>query len=80
MDFFKKTTSSTWHMTGTARMGQSEEEAVVDSSFRVFGVEKLRIADMSISPVLPNGHTQAAAYHAGLLLGDKLVKEYSLDN
>ena len=53
MDFFKKHMSSTWHMTGTARMGKNEAEAVVDSRFRVFGVENLRIADMSISPVLP---------------------------
>ena len=53
LEFFKKNISSTWHMTGTARMGKSEEEAVVDSRFRVFGVEKLRVADMSVSPVLP---------------------------
>jgi choline dehydrogenase-like flavoprotein len=48
-----KNTTSTWHMMGTASMGKSEQEgAVVDKDFRVFGVEGLRVADMSVIPVV----------------------------
>ncbi len=53
LDFWKKNNSSTWHMLGTAVMGKSANEAVVDKNFKVFGVEGLRVADMSIYPILP---------------------------
>lgn len=60
-------------------MGKSEGEAVVDKDLKVFGVERLRVADQSIYPVMINGHTQASAYLAGLTLGDKLAEQYHLD-
>lgn len=52
LDFWRKTSSSTWHMMGTARMGQDQSDAVVDKNFKVFGVEKLRVADMSVIPIV----------------------------
>jgi choline dehydrogenase-like flavoprotein len=33
----------------------------VDGEFRVMGVEGLRVADMSVVPVLPSCHVQAVA-------------------
>jgi len=52
--FWRKTISSTWHMSGTAKMGtgQDKDRAVVDKDFKVFGVERLRVADMSVYPVM----------------------------
>lgn len=44
---------SSWHMSSTAKMGKSAEEGVVDSRFRVFGVQSLRIVDMSVAPFVP---------------------------
>jgi choline dehydrogenase-like flavoprotein len=81
LNYWKQTTVSTWHMTGTCKIGKSEKEdnAVVDPKMRVFGVEKLRIADMSVIPFVPNNHTQTTAYLVGLMVGDKLVNEYGLD-
>jgi len=52
LDFWKRTSGSTWHMTGTAKMGKNEDEAVVDRNFKVFGLEKLRVADMSVIPII----------------------------
>lgn len=53
---------SSWHMTGTAKMGRPDDaDAVVDSDFRVMGVEGLRVADMSVVPVLASCHVQAVA-------------------
>lgn len=51
--FWRENLVSTWHMNGTAKMGKSENEdgAVVDIDFRVFGVQGLRVADMSVMPV-----------------------------
>lgn len=53
LDFWKQTTGSTWHMSSTCRMGKDASSAVVDSSFKVFGVNRLRVADMSIYPFAP---------------------------
>ncbi|GKZ76632.1 hypothetical protein AnigIFM56816_007917 [Aspergillus niger] len=80
LEFWKNTLGSSWHMTGTTKMGKSgDADAVVDSRFRVFGVENLRIADMGVVPVLTNNHTQATAYVTGLTCGDALAEEYGLD-
>jgi choline dehydrogenase-like flavoprotein len=41
-----------WHANGTAKMGrQEDEDAVVDTSFRVRGVAGLRVVDLSVCPV-----------------------------
>jgi choline dehydrogenase-like flavoprotein len=81
LSYWRQTVVSTWHMTGTCKIGKSEKEdaAVVDPKMRVFGVEKLRVADMSIVPFIPNNHTQTTAYLVGVMVGDKLVDEYGLD-
>jgi choline dehydrogenase-like flavoprotein len=48
------TSSGTYHMVGTCKMGKAgEEDAVVDKEFRVMGVENLRVADLSVIPLLP---------------------------
>lgn len=44
---------STWHPSCTARMGYSKGNACVDKDFRVFGVEHLRIVDMSVCAYVP---------------------------
>lgn len=79
---WRKNLTSTWHMTGTCKMGKDEkaDNAVVDTKLRVFGVQKLRVADMSVVPIIPNNHTQTTAYLVGLTMGDKLVGEYGLDS
>lgn len=40
----------------------SAEQGVVDSELRVFGVEKLRVIDASIFPVIPDCRIQNAVY------------------
>ena len=45
-----------YHPAGTCRMG-SDPLAVVDPQLRVHGVERLRVADASVMPTLPGGHT-----------------------
>jgi choline dehydrogenase-like flavoprotein len=79
LEFWRNHLSSTWHMTGTAKMGEfGASDAVVDNHFRVIGVENLRVADMSVVPVLTNNHTQATAYVTGATAADVLIREYSL--
>jgi len=83
LEYWKANLFSVWHMAGTVKMGRQDnagKEAAVDSRFRVFGIEKLRVADMSVVPVITNNHTQATAYVTGATCAEVLKAEYKLDN
>ncbi|KAK8085414.1 hypothetical protein PG997_006685 [Apiospora hydei] len=54
-------------------------DAVVDPDFRVVGIEGLRVADMSVAPVLISGHIQAAAYATGLTCAEKVIQQHGLN-
>lgn len=81
VDFWRRNCTSTWHMSGTCKMGRDKERdgAVVDPRFRVFGVEGLRVADMSIMPFIASCHVQSTAYQVGMVAAEKLQAEYSLN-
>lgn len=79
LEYWRQNISSSWHMTGTVKMGVKDDvDAVVDPDFRVKGIENLRVADMSVVPVLVNAHVQAVAYVTGAICAEKLVREYNL--
>ncbi|KAK4194371.1 hypothetical protein QBC40DRAFT_270160 [Triangularia verruculosa] len=73
LEYWRQNISSSWHMTGTCKMGE-----VVNSDFKVKRVEGLRVVDMSAVPVLVSGHTQAVAYVTGYTAAEKVLKEYGL--
>lgn len=57
--------SITFHVVGSARMGQTISNAVVDGNLHVFGVKNLMVADVSIEPEIQDGNTGYAAYFIG---------------
>lgn len=56
--FIRDAASSYWHQSGSAKMGQ-DSMSVVDGELKVYGIERLRIADGSIMPRVTTGNTQA---------------------
>ncbi|KAH9891941.1 alcohol oxidase-like protein [Cubamyces lactineus] len=66
-DYIRQTVSTSWHYLGTCAMKRREEGGVVDSRLNVHGVEKLKIADLSICP----GNVAANTYSTAVLIGEK---------
>ena len=63
-DYVRRTTSTTWHICGTARMGRSTDPlAVTDQQGRVHQVENLRVADASIMPDIVSCNTNLTSHH-----------------
>lgn len=56
--FVRQATESAYHPAGTCKMG-GDGMAVVDADTRVHGIERLRVVDASIFPVIPNGNLNA---------------------
>jgi len=55
----------TYHTSGSCRMGSSPANAVCDGKLRVFGVQKLRVADCAAVPVIETGNTSYQAFVIG---------------
>ena len=58
LDFARRNGQTTYHVTGTCKMG-SDPMAVVDDRLRVHGIAGLRVIDASIMPTEPSGNTNA---------------------
>lgn len=74
--FVKETLTQGFHSMSTCVMGRAgEENRVVGSDFKVVDVEGLRVADMSVCPILTTNHTQINAYLIGERCADLVLKD-----
>ncbi|KIW07570.1 hypothetical protein, variant [Verruconis gallopava] len=79
-EYVKNYGSTTFHPSCTAMMGKLDDPtAVVTTDFRVKGLEGLRVADLSVTPFLPNCHTVSTGYYIGESAAERITKEYGLD-
>lgn len=68
LEFVRANLGQGYHSLGTCAMGpESNSARVVDVEFKVVGVQGLRVADLSVCPILTCNHTQINAY----LIGEK---------
>lgn len=65
-DFVRASYTIIYHYAGQCRMGRHIGEGVVDGFLNVFGTQNLKVADLSIAPIIPDGNTAMPAQIIGL--------------
>src|SRR5215468_2499700 len=77
-NYIRETAFSFWHQTSTAKMGR-DAMCVVDGSLKVYGVERLRIADGSIMPRVTTGNTMAPCVIIGERAAEIIWSEHHME-
>jgi choline dehydrogenase len=75
--FVRDAVMTYWHQTCTAKMGR-DAVSVVDGNLKVYGIDKLRIADGSIMPRVTTGNTMAPCVVIGERAGEILRKDHAI--
>ena len=75
LEFCKKKGDSVHHPVGSCRMG-SDDDAVVDTSLKVRGVNNLFVIDASIMPRIISGNTNATTVMIAEKASQMLKNEY----
>ena len=65
-----------YHWVGSCSMSKSKDEGVVDSDFKVYGVDGLYVCDDSVLPIVPYGNTAGPAFMMGNLLTNKIFRQH----
>ncbi len=74
-DYIRRTTSTTWHICGTAKMGPATDPlAVTDQQGRVHQVENLRVADAAIMPDIVSCNTNLTTIMIGERIAESLME------
>jgi choline dehydrogenase len=76
-EFIRNSAITFWHQAGTAKMGR-DPMSVVDARLRVYGVQKLRIADASIIPRIPVGNIMAPCVVIGERAADLILEAHGM--
>ncbi|KQW72417.1 choline dehydrogenase [Ensifer sp. Root127] len=75
--FIKANLGSSYHPSGTCRMGV-DNEAVVDSDARVKAVKRIRVVDASIMPRIVTGNLSAAIMMMAEKIADRILEKPAL--
>ena len=70
--------STTWHSLGTCKMAPQDQKGVVDKDLNVYGVQGLKLADLSVPPENVGANTGNTAFLIGEKAADIFIKELGL--
>jgi choline dehydrogenase len=73
-NFIRDGVTTIWHQSCTAKMGR-DGMSVVDSRLKVYGVDRLRIADASVMPRVPLANTMAPCVIIGEQVSRAIARE-----
>jgi choline dehydrogenase len=76
-DFIRDGVTTIWHQSCTAKMGQ-DDMSVVDGRLKVYGIDRLRIADASVLPRVPLANTMAPSVIIGEQASRAIARERRL--
>ena len=76
-DYLRNAAVTFWHQAGTAKMGR-DEMSVVDAELKVYGVDRLRIADASVMPEVTSGNTMAPCVVIGERCADMIRASHGI--
>jgi choline dehydrogenase len=65
---------TSYHPCGTNRLSKNIDQGVVDPKLKVHGVDKLRVIDASVFPIIPDCRIQNTVYMVGEK-GADLIKD-----
>ncbi|GJN74718.1 hypothetical protein PLICBS_008811 [Purpureocillium lilacinum] len=77
-EWVRENVQTTWHSMGTCKMAPREEGGVVDPALSVYGVQRLKLVDLSIPPSNIAANTGSAAFMVGEKAADLIIAELGL--
>jgi choline dehydrogenase len=76
LGYLRNSTVTYYHAACTCKMGmKNDSTAVVDKDGKVFGVDRLRVVDVSALPLLPPGQPQGTVYMLAEKIADRILEE-----
>ena len=78
MQALRRSVETAYHPSGTCSMGSSDY-AVVDSEFKVYGIEALRVVDASVMPQIVSGNLNAPIQMMALRAADYILDKPQLE-
>ncbi|QSZ34072.1 hypothetical protein DSL72_005660 [Monilinia vaccinii-corymbosi] len=75
----RSTINTTFHPSGSTSMMKRRYGGVVDSDYRVYGVQKLRVVDAGTFPMIQAAHLQATVYAMAERASDIIKRTYRGD-
>ncbi|KAF4307558.1 putative choline dehydrogenase protein [Botryosphaeria dothidea] len=69
----RNSATTVYHPVGSCHMGKKEEGACVDAELKVYGVQKLRVVDGSVMPLVPAAHTMGTVYAVAEKAADIII-------